>query len=183
MCKKLEKFNSFCEIADSLESCELCKEGGYWEKASKTCYEYLETTKVENCHEYSGLIAGLCHVCKGGLVPAQDYKSCVAIPAFVAGAIDPANYVNCDLIGRKYDMADAKTICYTCKTGFAKYDGKCIAVATGDYMGCLEGDEKNCYACNTIAGYVMRTPSGKCEMHAGILSSIALMIILLVFKV
>ena len=185
-CRKVERFNSFCEIPDTPESCELCQDGGYWEKSSKSCYQYNETAKVEKCHEYSGEVAGICHVCKEGLVPAQDFRSCVTIPPLVANRrilqVDPANYVNCDLIGREYAKADAETICYTCKEGFYKIDGKCTGVVTEALKGCLNGDATTCFECDTVKGYVMRTPSGKCEMYSGILSTLATMIALLVIN-
>ena len=196
-CRRLERYNSWCEIAASLSMCELCRDGGYWEASSETCYEYLEETKVENCVEYTGDVAGICSTCKGGLIPSADRKSCITIPPLVvpepdrilevapASAaqppVDPAKYVNCDLIG--VWITDATVVpCYTCKEGFYKIDGMCTGVAAGDFTGCHEGDTSICYACNTVAGYVMRTPYGKCQMNAGILSSVVAMIALLVFK-
>lgn len=179
-------------MPNSLEKCELCREGGYWEKATETCYEYLEETKVENCYEYSGLVAGFCDVCKSKdkvpLMPATDFKSCIPIPPLVvpAGpqiilAQDPADYADCNLIGREQTDGDVLK-CYTCQEGFYKIDGKCTGQATGDFMGCLEGDATICHSCNVVDGYVMRTPSGKCEKHAGILSGLVILITMLVFK-
>ena len=196
-CRKLERYNSWCEVADALGTCELCREGGYWELSSKTCYEYLEETKVENCVEYTGDVAGMCSTCKGGLIPSADRKTCITIPPLVPvnfriladpaplsaaqPPVDPANYVNCDLVGVWID--DASVVpCYTCKEGFYKINGKCTGVVAGDLTGCLEGDATLCFACNTVAGYVMRTPYGKCQMNSGILSSVVAMIALLVFK-
>jgi len=122
-------------------------------------------------------------------MPATDFKSCINIPepqTYIPMRIlanDPADYVNCNLIGREQATSPVDKIrCYTCQEGFYKIDGKCTGLAAGDFTGCLEGDDKICNNCNTVDGYVMRTPYGICEKHAEILSGLVILITMLVFK-
>jgi hypothetical protein len=179
-CAKLQRFNAWCEYPLSTETCELCYDGGYWDKATQTCAQYMEEKKVENCWEHSGDIAGLCSTCKGGLAPSEDHKTCG--PA-------PTGFENCELIGLEWGNPDATYVCYTCKEKFYKDNSKavltdgsimkdmCTGVAKeGIHEGCLEGTAELCTRCHTIGNYTMNTPTGKCVLSSGILSSLVIML-------
>lgn len=168
-CKKLARFNTWCETPNGLEKCEMCLDGGAWDPTTETCTKFTGNP-IPNCWEHTGT---KCSVCKNGKEPTASTNA----------LCDGTVVANCELVGRIADSATAVAVCYSCAAGYYKSLSTAGCVVNNSAMaGCYIGDGATCEVCDTRRGYHMPTADRMCVKSSKILSLVATLFAFFAFK-